>query len=299
MNFLLYSNGKKVTDQILLSQWRDDEIGIFESLRTYKGKIFQLEEHLDRLFESAKTSGFSSQERSQKKGQSPKGTVPTRKQLRKELELGLQAFKREEPGIKEDLFLRLTLGRAGIFLLIGKRVHAPELYRRGVALKTSPVKRSLSNASFPEVKTSSYQNAVLASLEPAGAGTYEWLFLDRNGFVTEVRIGNIFIVKNGGAGLVPGRKGRPQGSPLLVTPPTIGILNGVTRRFVIKCALALQLEVKEVPLTRHEIYNADEAFLTNTSWEILPVRELDSRQIGTRIPGPVTLKLMRKFKTQI
>lgn len=279
MPFRLYSNGKRVADKIPLSEFSEEETGIFESLRTYGGKIFQLEEHLDRLFESAKTSGFSCQGQVQQSGPVPF----SRKRLRRELELALQAFKRETPREKNDLFIRLTLFQKKIFVMLGTRAHAPGLYRDGVALKTSPVKRSLSNASFPEVKTSSYQNAVLASLEPSGAGTYEWLFLDRNGFVTEVRTGNFFMVKG----------------KTLSTPPVLGILNGVTRRFVIKCALALHLTVKEVPLTRHEIYNADEAFLTNTSWEILPVRELDSRKIGVKIPGPVTLKLMQKFKTTL
>ncbi len=266
MSFFLYSNGKKVTDKITLSGFKEEETGIFESLRTYGGKIFHLEEHLDRLFESAKTSGFPEK--------------LDRSKLRRELERALRAFRHAAPREKNDLFIRLTLFQNKIFVMIGTRVHAPELYRRGVALKTSPVKRSLSNASFPEVKTSSYQNAVLASLEPSGGGTYEWLFLDRNGFVTEVRIGNFFMVKE----------------KVLYTPPVLGILNGVTRRFVIKCALALHLTVREVPLTRHEIYNADEAFLTNTSWEILPVRELDSRRIGGTVPGPVTSELARKFR---
>ena len=280
MSFFIYSKGKEVTGVFPLSEFsatkiggsadlfggREEEIGIFESLRTYGGKIFHLEEHLDRLCESAKTSGFS-------------GKLD-RSELRRELELALQAFRREKPREKNDLFLRLTLFQKQIFIMLGTRIHAPALYRQGVALKTSPVKRSLSNASFPEVKTSSYQNAVLASLEPSGDGTYEWLFLDRNGFVTEVRIGNFFMVKE----------------KVLYTPPVLGILNGVTRRFVIKCGLALHFTVKEVPLTRHEIYNADEAFLTNTSWEILPVRELDSRRISGRVPGPVTSKLALKFR---
>src|SRR3989338_2389629 len=285
-SFHLYSNGKRVTDKIPLSEFSEEETGIFESLRTYGGKIFHLEEHLDRLFESAKTAGFSASSKKAGREQSyflrtgpiKNNFVPSpldRKRLRREVELALRAFKREVPREKKDLFIRLTLFQKKIFVMLGTRVHAPGLYRRGVALKTSPVKRSLSNASFPEVKTSSYQNAVLASLEPSGAGTYEWLFLDRNGFATEVRIGNFFMVKE----------------KVLYTPPVLGILNGVTRRFVIKCSFALHFTVKEVPLTRHEIYNADEAFLTNTSWEIPPPRDLDPRRRGRKIPGPMTLKL--------
>ena len=86
---------------------------------------------------------------------------------------------------------------------------------------------------------------------------------------------------------------------MLLTPPEHLILNGVTRRFVIKCALELGMKVREVSLTRHEFFNADEAFLCNTSWEILPVRELDARMIGAGKPGPVTLKLHRYFNRRI
>jgi branched-chain amino acid aminotransferase len=96
-------------------------------------------------------------------------------------------------------------------------------------------------------------------------------------------VGNFFIVKQ----------------TILHTPDTFGILNGVTRRFVIKCAQRSGLRVIETPLTRHDAFNADEAFLTNTSWEILPVAELDGRRIGTRVPGPVTLKLKRTFDQSI
>ena len=86
---------------------------------------------------------------------------------------------------------------------------------------------------------------------------------------------------------------------MLLTPSEHLILNGVTRRFVIRCALELELRVQEIPLTRHEFFNADEAFLCNTSWEILPIRELDGRVIGAGKPGPVTLKLHRYFKRRV
>jgi branched-chain amino acid aminotransferase len=154
------------------------------------------------------------------------------------------------------------------------------------------VRRSLSNASPPEAKTSAFQNGVLAALEPNPAGAYEDLFLDMNGYVTEVRIGNLFIVD----------------AHALLTPPTAGILNGITRRVVIECARRAGIPVREVPLTRHDVYNAREAFLTNTSWEILPVSSLDGRKIGGAstdrptdgpVPGPVTAKLHRIFKQKV
>ena len=271
MNYFVFSKGKRVTDFLLLKNFETEGVGIFESLRTYQGQVFHLGDHLRRFVESAKTAGLP---------------LPVSLQdLSGELQLALTTFyqKEKQSRKREDVFIRLTLWRDKVFVLIGKRNHPQSIYKEGVCLRTSPVKRSHSNASAPEVKTTAYQNAVLASLEPSEEKIYEWVFLNPNGFVTEVRIGNFFIVKEGE----------------LLTPPTVGILNGVTRRFVIDCARELRIPVQETPLTRHDIFNAEEAFLTNTSWEILPVCELDGRRIGGRIPGPVSLKLQRTFKQKV
>ena len=274
--FYLYSNGKSVEEKVLPEKFfNEDEIGIFESLRTYSGKFFKKEEHLQRFLESAHTAGVNNMNTSR---------------LSAELDTALAAFRKEVKSSKAELFIRLNvfpdIMPGKIFIMIGERKHSADIYKKGVCLRTSPVRRSLLNAAPPEVKTSAYQNPLLASLEPSD-GIYEWLFLDRNGFATEVRIGNLFIVPSGGA------------RPGLATPHKIGILNGVTRRFVIECAHQAGFEVKEKPLTRHEIYNAAEAFLTNTSWEILPIRELDGRRIGRKIPGPVTAKLQKIFKQRV
>ena len=254
-----------MTEEVLLSRFETEEIGIFESMRTYSGRIFRVEEHLERLAASAKTAGFA---------------CPDGKRLRRELELAVKDYLKSTA---KDIFIRLTLWQDRVFVIVGERVHPAALYEKGVALRTSPVPRNLSNAWAPEAKTSAYQNAVAASLEPRAGEIYEWLFLDRNGFVTEVRIGNIFIV----------REGR------LRTPPALGILNGVTRRFVIECARKTGIPVGEIPLTRHEVFNAGEAFLTNTSWEILPIAELDGRKIGKTIPGPMTRQLQQVFEKRV
>lgn len=268
MTFHFYSNGKRIAGDFWIAKLQEEEIGVFESLRTYGRGIFHEKEHLARLAESAKTVGFK---------------IPSLKELSAELQLAIKAFDREVENVTGDLFIRLTLFNHQTFVMVGERKHSPKLYEKGIALKTSPVRRSLSNAAPPEVKTSAYQNAVLASLEVSEEDTYEWVFLDRDGFVTEVRIGNLFIVRH----------------DELLTPPLMGILNGVTRQFVIKCALQAGIKVKETPLTRHEIYNAQEAFLTNTSWEILPVRELDRRKIGQELPGKMTRKLQNLFRKKI
>ena len=238
----------------------EETTGIFESLRTYEGIFFCINEHLDRFFESAKTVGLKIPE--------------TREAIREKIK---KAFL--DSG-KKDAFVRLTLVDDEILVVVTERKHPPEMYREGVALKTTVVRRNSSRAEFPEAKaTSSFLNQVLATLDPAPSGNYEILFLNPEGYLAEARIGNIFIVK---------------GSRLL-TPPPYGLLNGVTRRFVIKCARLGMIPVEENPLMRHDLFNADEAFLTNTSWEILPIREVDGRKIGSAVPGPITEKLQGLF----
>jgi len=199
--------------------------------------------------------------------------------------------KKAKPKDLCDLFIRLTLTKNKVFVFVGERKHPEKLYRRGVSLKTSSVRRSLSNAYAPEAKTSAYQNALLASLEMETKNDHECVLLNQDHLITEVRVGNIFIVRKS--------KEAASKQPLLMTPPTVGILDGITRRFVIRCALQSGIQVREIPLTRHEVFNAAEAFLTNTSWEILPVASLDGRFIGGRIPGPVTVKLQGGFRKKV
>ncbi len=270
MKFSVYSKGKKIPGHFFLKKFHDDEeIGVFESLRTYpRGKIFREKEHLTRFKESLQTlanlHAFSSAE------------------LSRELHLALNAYTKES-GKRDktaEYFLRLSFWQDQIFVMVGTRQHPESIYQNGVTLSTSPVRRTFTNAQSAQVKTSAYHNAFLASLEIKPEDTYEWIFLDAQGYVTEVRIGNLFVVRNG----------------ILLTPPEDGILNGVTRGVVLECALRNRLRVQEIPLTRHEIFNAQEAFLTNTSWQILPVSKLDGRRIGSSVPGPVTSLLQKTFR---
>jgi len=243
--------------------------GIFESLRTYDGVIFLLEEHLDRFFESAQSLGLR--------------ILESRSTLRKRLERALA-----ESGRKKA-FLRLSLVDEKPFVIVTERTHPAEIYQKGVRLKTSAVKRNPSQAGFPEAKSTSCMNQILGTLDPAPPGSYEILFLSQEGYLTEARMGNLFIVT-----VLAG-----HASPVLLTPPPHGLLNGVTRRFVIKCARSGKIPAEEKPLTRHDLFNAEEAFLTNTSWEILPIREVDGRKIGSEIPGRVTRKLQALFREAV
>lgn len=234
--------------------------GIYESVKATHGVFFRLEEHLNRFFESAKTLGL-------------KVPLP-RAELRRRLEKELA-----DSG-KKEAFVRLTLAGDEIFVVVGERTHPPEMYRKGIVLKTTVVRRNPSEAHHPEAKSTSCLNQVLATLDPAPPRTYEIIFLNQEGYLTEVRIGNFFILQRG----------------RLLTPPAVGLLNGVTRRFVIECARQGKIPVEERPITRHELFNANEAFLTNTSWEILPIREVDGRKVGSVLPGPLTRKLQTLFR---
>lgn len=249
---------------------KEETTGIFESLRAYEGILFGLEEHLDRFFESAKTLAIKIPE--------------TRAEIKKRIRKALAEFG------KKDAFIRLTLIKEGetyelplLSVIVTERRHPPEIYQKGVSLRTTAVRRSLSQAVFPEAKSTEFLNQILTILEPNPQADYESLFLNAQGYLTEARIGNIFMVKEG----------------RLFTPPPQGILNGVTRRFVIKCARLGKIPVKEQPLTRHELFNAEEAFLTNTSWEILPLSKVDGRRIGGEIPGPVTRRLQTLFRREV
>ncbi len=265
--FHVYSGGKRISDLAGFETLGREEPGIFESLRTYGDCVFREKEHLERLEESAKTTGF----------------ILTRdlRSLSREIHSAIKLFRAEYPE-EGDLFLRLTLWRERVFVSVGTRRHASALYRDGVALKTTSVRRQHPAAGGLQAKTNAYQTGVMAELQP-DPEAYEHLFLDAEGFVSEVSIGNIFIVKKN----------------TLITPPCRSILNGVTRLFVIECASSAKIPVLESPFSRHDVFNADEVFLTNTSWEILPVRELDRRRTGERVPGPLTSKVHRCFKQKV
>jgi len=267
MKNIYFLNGKPAAAEAALDFINPKAAGIFETFRVYNGQIFREEEHLERLCESAQTVGLL-----------PQLDV---KKIRREIRLAVKGYG------KLEAVLRVTWVEAGFLVMIGERRAPKELYETGIALQTSPVRRSLSHAAPPEAKSTDYMNALMATLEPRPADVYEWIFLDQQGFVTEVRIGNIFIIDS------IGKKSR------LRTPPLHGILNGVTRRFVIECALLEGLDVREEPITRHEIYTANEAFLTNTSWEVLPVRSLDARLVGREVPGSLTTRLHQSFKKRV
>ncbi|MBI4358346.1 MAG: aminotransferase class IV [Candidatus Omnitrophica bacterium] len=259
----IFVNGKRIqSDRIYPLRFSEDEVFAFESLRSYRGNIFHLGEHLNRLSESANTIGLKL----------PK----TLSALEKELLSCLTQSHRK------DVFLRLGVDGQNSYLLILDRKRPAWIYERGVDLKTAVTRRSLTHASPPEAKTSAFFNNVLAAMEKERLDVFETIFLDLNGYVTEATVWNLFVVKEG-----------------RVLTPAVGVLHGVTKQFVIECARKEHLSFIESNLTRHDVWNAEESFLTSTSGEITPICSLDGRRIGVQVPGFVTKRLMERFRIEL
>ncbi|MDN7025998.1 branched-chain-amino-acid transaminase [Methanoculleus sp. FWC-SCC1] len=249
--------------------------GVFEGIRAYNGKIFQLEAHLERLYDSAKT-----------------------------LDLAVPISREEMAGvIREtlrknnltDAYIRpiVTRGRGDLGLDPRKCPKATviviavewgamygDLYEKGLSAVTVSVRRTPAEAMPPNVKSLNYLNNILAKIEANYKGGDEAIFFDTNGYVSEGSGDNIFVVKNGE----------------IVTPPTLNNLRGITRLVVLDLARSLGITVREQNLGYYDLYSADEVFVTGTAAEVAPIRVIDGRIIGTGKPGPVTRQLMAGFK---
>ena len=249
--------------------------GVFEGLRSYGGRVFRLDEHLQRLWESAQAIRL----------QIP---IP-REQLAKAVVDTLATN-----GIS-DGYIRLVVTRgAGTLGLDPNRTSDPqviiitdyislypkELYDKGLEIVTVSIPRNHPAALSPRIKSLNYLNNILAKLEGLQAGCSEALMLNHKGEVAECTGDNIFLVRDG---------------ELLTPPVDAGILEGVTRDAVIELAREAGIKVHEITLTKHDVYIADECFLTGTAAEVIPVVKVDGRVIGRGEPGPMTRDLIGRF----
>jgi branched-chain amino acid aminotransferase len=235
---------------------------VFETVRIYHERPFRLMEHIGRLFDSARTAGVK-----------PKWT---------ESQVRTQTLKRISKIRPRPSIVRLVLGQSGLEIQACPPRSVPaQLYSKGTALMTSVTRRTYPNSVSPQAKTHDYLNGVLARCDRLDQSVFDVLMLTSEGYVAEATTSNIFIVKKGS----------------LLTPPAfVGILDGVTRRFVMELASQASVSCREEVLLRHDLYNADECFLTNTSMEIMPVVKIDGREIGTARPGLVTRRLHDMFR---
>jgi branched-chain amino acid aminotransferase len=250
--------------------------GVFEGIRCYNGNVFKLSEHIDRLYDSAKAISME--------------IKLTRDELKDAVINTLKANNLKDSYIR--LVVTRGVGKLGLnpFLCSESQViiitdfiqlYSEELYEKGLDAIIVPTIRNHSAALNPNVKSLNYLNNIMAKIECINAGATEGLMLNKDGYVAEGTGDNIFIVKD---------------EEILTPPTTAGILIGITRNVVIELANEAGTTVKEEQLTRDDLYNADECFLTGTAAEIIPVVKLDGRKIASGTPGKVTLSLLRKYQ---
>src|SRR6266536_2416992 len=250
--------------------------GIFEGIRAYNGRVFRLKEHIDRLFCSAKAILLNLPR--------PHAAV-----MRAVVETCRQNNLR-------DGYIRLLVTRgvgtlglnpnrcknpSVIVIADTIQLYPPEFYLSGLEIITVPTVRNLHSALNPAIKSLNYLNNILAKIEANNAGCEEAIMLNSEGFVAECTGDNIFIVKGG----------------QLATPPlSAGALHGITRRVVMEIAEESGYRVTEPNLTRYDLFNAGECFLTGTGAEIVLIVKIDGRVIGNGKPGSVTQKLVGQYR---
>ncbi len=249
--------------------------GCFEGIRAYEGRVFKLDEHMDRFYASAKALDIA----------------PPYEQ-EKMTELILEACRVND---LQDAYIRPIYSRGvgdlGLdprkceevtTVIIARefpRLYGPELYENGLTVATVSTRRNPPECLSPNIKSMNYLNNIVGKIEANQRGVDEGLMLDTNGFISEATADNFFIVEDG----------------TVVTPPYHNSLQGVTRQAAMDVAEQEGLPVEEKPITQFDVYSADEAFMTGTAAEIAPIVEVDGREIGDGSPGRITTQLVDAF----
>jgi branched-chain amino acid aminotransferase len=279
MDLLIYFNGKFVPKKEAKTSVYDHGFlygdGVFEGIRAYSGRVFRLDEHIDRLYDSAKALYLKIP---LSKEEMKKAIIETLKVnnlkdayirpivTRGEGDLGLDPRKCPKPNV-----IIITQQWGAMY---------GDLYEKGLTAVTVSVRRNAPEAMPPNIKSMNYLNNILAKIEANVKGGDEAILFDVNGYISEGSGDNIFIVK----------KGR------ILTPPTINNLRGITREAAIELAVKEGIEVKEANIGFFDLYTADEVFVTGTAAEIAPITRIDGRLIADGKPGRITKKLMAAFK---
>ena len=277
---LIYLNGAFVPEEDAKVSVFDHGLlygdGVFEGIRAYNGKVFRLQEHIDRMWDSAKTIDLK---------------IPISK---KEMaEIILDTLRKND---LKDAYIRPIItrgvgdlgldpnkcGRPTIIVIAtGWGAMYGDLYDKGLTAITCSIRRNPAEALPPNVKSLNYLNNIMAKIEAINSGVEEVIMLNVQGYVAEASGDNAFIFKDN----------------RLLTPPTsAGALEGITRNIAMKLAGQSGYEVGEAMLTRYDLYNADEMFLTGTAAEIISVVEMDRRTIGSGLPGKKTVELTKQFR---
>ena len=276
----VYLNGKLVSrDEAKVSVFDHGFLygdGVFEGIRVYDGNVFRLQEHVDRLYESAKTIDLE---------------IPLSRK-----ELIEAALKTVAANRKRNAYIRLVVSRGPgdlgidpdncskptlVIIVDSIVLYPPEYYEKGISLVTSSVRRIPPECLDPRIKSLNYLNNILAKIDARKAGKPEAVMLNSMGFVAECTADNIFVVKDGE----------------LKTPDLLyGALGGITRGAVLELAKGAGIPSKVTRLALHDLYNADECFLTGTGAELVPVISVDGRDVSDGRPGRVTKQLTNSFR---
>lgn len=280
MSLQVYINGKFFAKEDAKVSVYDHGLlygdGIFEGIRCYSGKVFRLEEHLERLYQSARAIMLEIPIAPEKLAEDIYETLRKNNFVdayirlvvtRGAGSLGLDPFKTSDPQV--------------IIITDKIALYPAEYYEKGLELITASTIRNHPAALSPRIKSLNYLNNIMAKMEGLQAGCVEALMLNHKGEISECTGDNIFLVRDG----------------RLQTPPIdAGILEGITRNVVIELAEQMGIPCAQVPLTRHDVFISDECFLTGTAAEVIPVVKLDKRPIGGGAVGPITQQLLAAFK---
>jgi branched-chain amino acid aminotransferase len=250
--------------------------GVFEGIRVYGGKVFRLEEHVRRLYDCAKAIRLEIPMSPAEMSQAVEQTVAANG-----IGDGYVRLVVTRGAGSLGLDIRKTANPRVIIIADTISLYPEEHYEHGLSIITASTMRNHPGALNPRIKSLNYLNNILAKIEATDAGCLEALMLNHKGEVAECTGDNIFIVHRG----------------VVWTPSTeSGILEGITRNAVIELAREAGLTVREAPMVRHDVYIADECFLTGTAAEVIPVVKVDGRVIGNGKPGPVTQDLRKRFQ---
>jgi len=250
--------------------------GVFEGIRVYEGCVFRLKEHLQRLYASAKSLALE---------------IPLSYEEMRQAVLDTVAANEAR-----DAYIRLVVSRGAgdlgidpgncarptvVIIVGGIKLYPPELHEKGVTLITSSLRRIPLDSLDPRIKSLNYMNNILAKIEAKRAGAHEAVLLNHQGTIAECSADNLFLVTGG----------------VLQTPELIhGALPGITRACVLELAASLGIPAVQCALAMHDVYNADEAFVTGTGAEVVAAVSADGRTIGDGRPGPITRKLVEAFR---
>ncbi len=278
-NMKVYVNGRLVPEKKAAISVFDHGLlygdGVFEGIRAYNGRVFMLDEHLDRLYASARAIAL---------------TIPVPKPRMSEIVVETCRANRVRDGYIRLIVTR-GVGTLGlnpyncrspqIICIAGAiQLYPKKLYEKGLSIITVGTVRNHTEAINPRIKSLNYLNNILAKIEAINAGVMECILLNPQGFIAEASGDNVFIVR---------------GQEILTPPTWCGALRGITRDAVMRLAGELGYTAREEVLTRYDVYTADEVFLTGTAAEIIGVVEVDRRRIGRGRPGPVTCRLAEAF----